>query len=42
MQIITLRNYVYSPCQILYPRLCLGYKVQGVTIINTRGKLKLN
>ncbi|MFP3193998.1 MAG: hypothetical protein RXQ74_02235 [Caldivirga sp.] len=40
MQIITLRNYVYSPCQILYPRLCLGYRVRNTTMIDAKARLK--
>ncbi len=38
MAVISLREYLYSPCLILYPRLCIGYRVSGLTLLNVKVK----
>ncbi|MGC8571301.1 MAG: hypothetical protein ACP5L1_08310 [Caldivirga sp.] len=38
MAVVNLRSYLYSPCLILYPRLCLGYRVSNLTLLNTKIK----
>ncbi|WP_156769805.1 hypothetical protein [Caldivirga maquilingensis] len=38
MTVVNLRGYLYSPCLILYPRLCLGYRVSNLTLLNVKVK----
>lgn len=37
--ILDIRRVAYSPCMVLYPRVCIGYRVSNYSPLKVKGKV---